>query len=327
MDAPRQHPPPQSDLCVLAADGQPRGSRSGPGGSFLVYSITKTFIAALALREVERGRLALDAPLGGLPAPLQGVTLRHLLAHTSGLPDYGGLPAYHRAVREHPGRPWSRGKFLQSVLGQPLLFAPGQGWSYANVGFMLARERLEQAADRSFADLLSEGICRPLGLDRTRVVTRPVDMAALVPGATRAVTAAQDATDVRAHYHPGWVSHGVIASTAEEVARFVHALLGAQLVSAASLQEITRLVRVPGTHPGWCEPSYGLGLMGDPAAPGGPLLAHSGGGPGYSASVFARLQDGRVTAVACALCAGEETSAEALVLHELQDSAAGRTAD
>ncbi|HZW28788.1 MAG TPA: hypothetical protein VFF08_10055, partial [Trueperaceae bacterium] len=65
--------------------------------------------------------------------------------------------------------------------------------------------------------------------------------------------------------------------------------------SAASLEEMTRTVRVPA--PGrqadpsrrpyeWREPSYGLGLMVDPAAPWGPIYGHNGGGPGYSASVF-----------------------------------------
>jgi D-alanyl-D-alanine carboxypeptidase len=106
----------------------------------------------------------------------------------------------------------------------------------------------------------------------------------------------------------GWVSHAVVASTPSELARFLHALLAGRLVGDASLRELTALVPVPRAQARgpWREPSYGLGVMADPASPLGPLLGHNGGGPGHGASAFAApaLRPGGATA--CAMVGLEE---------------------
>ena len=124
--------------------------------------------------------------------------------------------------------------------------------------------------------------------------------------------------------HPGWVSHGVVASTPSDVARFFHALFRGRLVSAESLREMITLVRVP-TEPGdpapWAEPSYGLGLMADPASRWGRVWGHNGGGPGYNTSAFHAPDLGGASV--CAMCAREGSSAERLVLAAL-DALAGR---
>ncbi|MEN8161625.1 MAG: serine hydrolase, partial [Myxococcota bacterium] len=82
--------------------------------AFLAYSITKTLLATLLLRLQEAGRLDLDDALDRwLPAvPHAGrISLRQLLHHSAGIPDYGGLRAYHEAVRATPTRPWSFARF------------------------------------------------------------------------------------------------------------------------------------------------------------------------------------------------------------------------
>lgn len=80
------------------------------------------------LRLVEQGRIDLDAPL-----PEQDFTLRQLLNHTSGLPDYGTLPAYRQAVAESE-TPWSRQKLVRAAMSQGMLLVPGTGWSCSNIG-------------------------------------------------------------------------------------------------------------------------------------------------------------------------------------------------
>jgi len=91
---------------------------------------------------MEIGLLALDVPvrawLPEVDIP-ESVTLTHVLRHTSGLGDYGRLASYHRAVRRQPERPWTRQQFLDAVLPNGLLFEPGQGWAYSNVGYMEGR--------------------------------------------------------------------------------------------------------------------------------------------------------------------------------------------
>ncbi len=109
-------------------------------------------------------------------------------------------------------------------------------------------------------------------------------------------------TDISRRYHPGWVSHGVVISTASELARIIDAIFDGRLVPPALLPEMLRPTRVPVEHPLFVEPSYGLGAMLDPGSPFGAVAGHGGGGPGYSAGAlhFPNVGGRRVTTVALA---------------------------
>lgn len=256
---------------------------------FLAYSITKTFTAALCLRLQELGYLTLDDPLAcWLPAVPQAelITLRHLLNHTAGIPDYGGLSAYHQAVRMTPGQPWNVDQYAAATYANGLLFPPGAGWAYANPGYLLLRRVVELATGQEYAALLATYIIQPLGLTRTFVPQSVADLAPLAPAPSRALATTGEVLDTRLHYHPGWVSHGVVAATPTQIATFYHALFAGALLTPAARQAMTTLVRVPGDHAPWGAPSYGLGIMGDPASPVGLIWGHNGGGPGYNASAF-----------------------------------------
>lgn len=266
--------------------------------SFLIYSVTKTFTAALFLLLQESGELSLADRLDGwfpeVPRA-EYITLRRLLAHTAGIPDYGGLAAYHDAVRETPSRAWKFERYGAETYAKGLLFEPGEGWAYSNPGYMLLRRIAERVTGLPYARTIDERIVKPLGLGGTMVVEGPADLADLAPATSAALSTDGSPRDVRQHYDPGWVSHGVLASTACDVARFLAGLFAGRLLSPASLAEMTSLTRVPvpGSRSGprvrpyqWREPCYGLGLMVDPAAPWGAIYGHNGGGPGYSASVF-----------------------------------------
>ena len=100
-----------------------------------IYSITKSLIATAALHWVDSGLLKLDTPVKVYLTDFpwhSSITLRHLLSHTSGLPDYGGAPAYSEAVKAHPGSPWSTAAFLDFAQAQGIKFSPGAGWAYSN---------------------------------------------------------------------------------------------------------------------------------------------------------------------------------------------------
>ena len=89
------------------AVGLPADLPPGPP-RFLAYSITKSFLAVLVLQLRDEGRYELDDSLARFAPDVpeaERVTLRQLLNHTAGLPDYGALPAYHAAIRERPGQP------------------------------------------------------------------------------------------------------------------------------------------------------------------------------------------------------------------------------
>jgi D-alanyl-D-alanine carboxypeptidase len=296
--------------------------------AFLGYSITKTFTAALILKLCEEGQLQLDDLLvRWFPriAHADRISLRQLLNHTAGVPDYGGLREYHAGVKSSPSTPWSFQRFAMETFDKGLWFEPGHGWAYSNPGYMLLKRIAEEVTGTSYRALISERIARPLGLERTFVAESIDDLASLAPGTSSALSLDGAPREVRAHYHPGWVSHGVVASTASELVCFLDGLFRGELLSRHSLAQMTEWVVVP-TDPEASskhklpsrrgKPSYGLGLMGDPESPWGLVAGHSGGGPCYSASAFHAFD--LSGASACAMGAIEEGfSAEDLVFDVL----------
>ena len=202
--------------------------------AFLAYSITKTFTACLVLQLCDEGRLSLEDPLSKwFPRITQAdhISIRRLLNHTAGIPDYGGVPAYHRGVRSTPSTPWSFDQFAAETFDKGLLFAPGDGWAYSNAGYMLVKRIVEEVTGMSFRALVALHIAQPLGLHRTFVADSIEDLASLAPGMSALLAMDGTLRDVRAHYHPGWVSHGVVASTASEIARFLDGLFHGQFLS------------------------------------------------------------------------------------------------
>src|SRR5262245_8977616 len=290
--------------------------------AYLAYSITKTFTAALLLQLRDEGRLTLDDRLARWFPRVPGadrISLRQLLDHTAGIPDYGGLASYHEAVPASPASPWSFERFAAETFEKGLRFEPGSGWAYSNPGYMLLRRIAEATTGTSYAHMIRDRITRPLGLHRTFVAESPDDLARLAPATSRAPAPDGTPRDVREHYHPGWVSHGVVASTPSEVARFFDALFGGALLSPQSRQDMTTLVPTgSGAESArWRQPSYGLGIMGDPASDFGRLWGHNGGGPGYTASAV-HAPDLRGATV-CAMCAFEgEVDAEGVVFTVLE---------
>jgi D-alanyl-D-alanine carboxypeptidase len=300
----------------------PPATHAEPG--CLAFSVTKTFTAALLLQLRDENRLTLDDPLARwFPRITESdrISLRQLLNHTAGVPDYGGLRPYHDEVRASPSTPWSFERFAAETFEKGLRFAPGTSWAYSNPGYMLLKRIVEEVSGTPYATLIADRIAGPLELRRTFVPESLDDLATLAPASSRSLALDGTPRDVRDHYHPGWVSHGVVASTPSEITRFFDALFCRGLVSTQSLQEMTKLVRVPvgpvarpaATEPPFRrgKPSYGFGIMGDPESPWGRVWGHNGGGPGYRTSAFHAPDLGGVSV--CAMCALDEDTAEPLV--------------
>jgi D-alanyl-D-alanine carboxypeptidase len=279
---------------TTGASGWRDGTRQAslpPDARFPIYSITKTFIAVAVLRLAADGALGLEQPVISLLPQLPGgidpaITLRHLLSHTSGLPDYGGLAAYHDDLRRDPETPWSEGHYLDMTLARGMRFTPGEGWAYSNIGYLLLRQVLERVMNGPFREALERLVIAPAGLRETTVLTSLADMANLTPGYSSALSENDEPRDITPRYHPGWVSHGLVASTAYDLARFCDVLMGGELLPARELTQMLAPVPVPGDHPPFVRPSYGLGVMIDPDFPHGFLVGHGGGGPGFSTAAF-----------------------------------------
>lgn len=260
--------------------------RPDPGVRALVYSLTKTMIAAAILRLVAKGIVSLDAPLSRwLPAlaVADRIDLSDLLRHRARLPDYGGLRDYHAAVAAG-GEPWSEAEFLRRCDPDRPATIPSDGFLYSNIGYMLARLLLERATGLSFADALRQEIFEPLGLSGAMVAQRRADLAGLLFGPTRQLGGAA----VAEAYHPGWVAHGVAAMTALDAATFLHRLSTTGFLPPELFRRMTdfRPVYGPMTGRPWVEPAYGLGLMAELDPEVGRYWGHTGGGPGCSSATY-----------------------------------------
>ncbi len=142
------------------------GVAATPATNFRLASMSKQFTSAAILLLAEEGRLALDAPirqwLPTLPHAAGGITIRHLLTHTSGLIDYEDLiaPARSRALNDTDVL-----ELLESE--NRTYFPPGAGYRYSNGGYALLAIIAARAAGMDFASLLHVRIFKPLEMHDT----------------------------------------------------------------------------------------------------------------------------------------------------------------
>lgn len=229
---------------------------------FPYWSFTKTVISICALKLCEDGALDLDAKLTSNP-----FSLRQLLAHTSGLPDYSQFPEYGAAVRANEA-PWSRDRMLDLALANGMLFEPEQGWSYSNIGYMFVRELIEETTARPLGEAISDMVCKPLDL-------KSVELAQTREQFGRLHWAAAT------HYDPEWVYHGCLTGTAADVARLLHSLFTGDLLLPGTLPQMLNAKVLGGPLPGrpWAQCGYALGLMSGAVDGLGRTIGHSGCGP------------------------------------------------
>jgi D-alanyl-D-alanine carboxypeptidase len=173
------------------------------------WSYGKTVLASAALTLVAAGHLRLDTSLRG-----RAFTLRQLLQHRAGLRCYGGLRDYHVDVAAG-GNPWTAEDMLRRVSADTLDYEPGDGWGYSNVGYLMVRNLIEEAAGVALGPALERLVFGPLGILGVTVARTPADLDATAWGNAR-------------RYHPEWVYHGLlveaIASDVRQTTRRVNEL-------------------------------------------------------------------------------------------------------
>ena len=145
----------------IGADGGPE--TRADHGCVPWWSFTKTALATAALQLVGRGHFRLDDWINSRP-----FTLRQLLQHRAGVPNYGGLASYHEAVRLGE-KPWEIGQLLDRVAVDRLDFDPGHGWRYSNVGYLFVRQLIEEAVGREIGSALRYLVFDDLGLESVRM--------------------------------------------------------------------------------------------------------------------------------------------------------------
>jgi D-alanyl-D-alanine carboxypeptidase len=256
---------------------------------FRAASITKSFVATVALQLVGEGKLALtDTVERRLPGVLpygETVTLRQLLNHTAGVPDMHEPVV---ALEQYTGdvtRSWSPRELVASVAGKKPDFAAGTSWRYSNTGYVLAGLMIERAAGDSLGHELERRIFGPLHLDHTSFPST----ASAIAGSHANGYGQLDGklTDVTALNPSGAWAAGALVSSAPDIAHFWRGLLGGELLEPAQLDAMKSTVPMEKGYPA----SYGLGIMRFESACG-PVWGNGGDIAGYS-SLFQNSEDGK----------------------------------
>ncbi|MGZ8412628.1 MAG: serine hydrolase domain-containing protein [Gemmatirosa sp.] len=265
----------RGDALVLEkAYGVADRSRNAPATAQTVFeagSITKQLTAAAILRLAEQKRLGLDDSIGvHLPALAErarGITIWHLLSHTSGL-------SRAWAVADL-GAPSSPRVVVDSLAARAPEFAPGERYAYNNNGYILLGLIVERAAGTSYAEYVRTTFLQPLGLASTMPCSA-VPAARRSTGYTHATRGPTSATVAPAHHATVTYSAGMLCSTAGDLARWQRALATGRVVSAESRQAMTTPAVLASGRPS----RYGLGVeIG--AVDGLRYLEHGGATPGF----------------------------------------------
>jgi D-alanyl-D-alanine carboxypeptidase len=272
-----------------------------PAMSFRVGSITKSFVAAVVLQLVGEGKLTLaDTLQRWLPNVVPNasqITVRELLNHTSGIPNYTAEVTFGTALASQPSRIWTPQELVSFIDGRPPLFAPGAVWYYSNTNFILLGLIVERITGRPLGDELRDRIFTPLRLTHSAFPGASTAMPApyahgyLLPG--NFLVPVRTYRDVTA-WNPSWAwAAGAVVSNADDLARFYGALLAGDLLKPELLAEMENTVPVTTSPDG---PGYGLGLMHDAVACSD-TWGHTGGVPGYTSLVSGRRDGSRIVVV------------------------------
>ena len=290
---------PAALTAVRDKDGNTIGAAAGTGnletgeappldGEVRIGSNTKTFVAVVILQLVQEGKITLDEPIETyLPGLLHGegidaakITVRQLLQHTSGLPEYTDTVPGETDIFQIRDNYYSTRDLLDIALTKPAAFEPGSQFTYTNTNYIVLTLLAEKVTHRPLAEQITQRITEPLGLAHTYYPNPgEEDFRGTHPHGYHRNSSAEEWKDIT-RMDPAWAGGaGAMISTPSELGTFLQATLNGTLLNQDSITEMKKTVDtsnlsgVPGS-------GYGLGILSMPLSCG-TAWGHSGGIPGY----------------------------------------------
>ncbi|MBM3442171.1 MAG: beta-lactamase family protein [Bacteroidetes bacterium] len=266
---------------------------------FELASVSKQFTAAIIGMLQQEGRLQFDDSLSQyLDLPWKGITVRHLLNHTSGLPDYQAVMDRHWDKSRVAGNPEILAYLRQ--FPPPAQFAPGTRFEYSNTGYMLLASIAEKASGEDFLDLCRTRIFLPARMKGAdiRSLAQKVRMQHFAKGH---VFVASQKRFVRADSYPFfdytvWLGNrkgpGRVSARALDLLRWDEALYSSRYLSAKTLAEAFRPAKLNDGK----SSDYGFGWFLERSASGEQVIWHDGDNPGYR-TMFRRYPDRHQTLI------------------------------
>lgn len=274
------------ELTVLRAGRADVSRRRPPRASdhMRIASVAKAFSGAVALNLVGAGRLGLDDTIArrlpGMPPAWGAVTVRQMLDHTSGLPDYTRSKPFFEQAGNDPGGYVAPTTLIDWVRADPLEFAPGSKYEYSNTDNIVIGLIVEAVTGRTYGTALRKIVFGPAGLRETSFPTAAALPKPFVHGYLTAP--GEPPEDVSTLLSPSgaWAS-GAIVSTPADLNAFIRADLGLRFFGRAQQRQQMRFV--PGgesSPPGPGRNAAGLALF-RYRTRCGTVYGHTGNFPGY----------------------------------------------
>ena len=269
-----------------------------PEQRFSIGSMTKQFVAAAVMLLVEDGKLNVDQPIseyiGMVPASWAGISVRHLLNHTSGLP-IDPPNDYLLSLNSHA--PYRDDELLDIFKTLNLQTSPGKLWSYSNVGYDILGLLIAKVTGKPYASFLQERIFTPLGMSSAR--TLGIESSTNDYASGYLITGDQRVPSIQTN---AWIRYGAMAATgisvsAIDLAKWDAALYGEKILKKSSIDKmfaISTLAQAK-TSDSFADINYGLGWFLS-TVNGHRKVYHAGSVPGFS-SDFLRYVDDRFTIV------------------------------
>ena len=253
---------------------------------FELASVSKQFTAFAALKTFKDAGISLntDIRLYLTNFPYEGITLKNLLNHTSGLPDYMELFLAHW---DHSQIATNKDVLELMIRHKPQChFQPGIDWEYSNTGYVLLALIIEQISKLPFPDVLQKQVFHPLNMTRSFVYNRRFEAKKIENYAFGYVfnptTGQFDLPDNTEGYElvyflDGIQGDGTVNSTLGDLLIWNNAILDKKIPEDLRMQMFSETQKTDGESIG-----YGMGWLLDSQSDTGNIVYHSGGWPGYT---------------------------------------------
>ena len=257
-------------------------------GEVRIGSNTKTFVAVVVMQLVQEGKVGLDEPIETyLPGLIKGegidasrITVRQLLQHTSGLPDFDETLFGTTDVFQYRYHYVTPRDVLDSALSKPAQFEPGTQWKYTNTNYIVLGMLVERVSQRPVGEQIDQRIVKKLGLSHTYF---PAPGEEKIRGThprgyhLNGEGKLEDITEMDPTW--GWAA-GAMVLTPSELNTFFQAVFDGRLLTQASIDEMKNGAVDASSHLG-SGTVYGLGLIGRSLSCGGTAWGHGGTIYGY----------------------------------------------
>ncbi|MDA1074292.1 MAG: serine hydrolase [Proteobacteria bacterium] len=199
---------------------------------FLIGPLTKQFTAAAILLLSEQGKLSVQDPiskhLSDAPAAWSGITIYHLLTHTSGITNLQALPDF---IWSEPF-PTSPARTIARVVELPLEFEPGTAYDYSNTGYVILGAIIEAVSGVDYAVFLKQAIFAPLGMQNTGYASNSTITSQRASGYSHASEGLSNARYI--HMSLPFAAGGLY-STSGDLHLWMRGLFGGKVLSEVSL--------------------------------------------------------------------------------------------